>query len=308
MDRFAVLRTFADFNSYLSHSLDLSIRAQYISSSDGVPSSTGIDGNGDLYVYAVVDTGILQGLSEYVHPYHFIEGAVNIAHEMHHAAVISRSDILGDDKIPLFESYVSHCYNTSVYRNEYDKFSFEIAAESFALHAVREHLAGVMDPAMLDRQLLEYVNSKATLKSGAYPYFAHSDRGFDNMKQVFDAFDKAYETSFVDKKDFTTKPANGEAACVRDALKADGKLRRGFKNAPDGRAQAGCASCIVISTHPGDSEWHDLAESEDYSLSRVREFRDERFDFFFDKSDDLDSGSNPDLGPDRDNNGSPPRP
>lgn len=87
------------------------------------------------------------------------------------------------------------------------------------------------------------MNAKATSDNKEYAYFVHTKTGFANMQEVFDAFDEAYDKSFVIKKSF----ASNYNDLVGRRLLRDKALCSGFKQANNGKEQTKFAASTVLS-------------------------------------------------------------
>lgn len=145
-----------------------------------------------------VSSDFIDPNSDQISEYDFIEALTSFYHEAHHALQYLQSNCL-HDKSDEVESLLSRYYNNDTYTNEYDKFSFEIAAERDALYNTYKNAKLVCGQLNTDDIILAYVNARAK-SSDEYRYFISSESGFTNIDDVFDAFDKAYAKSYITKK------------------------------------------------------------------------------------------------------------
>lgn len=130
MNREKSLRRLDNFKGYIKSLLKTSVTVDYVS--DKNRSMTVLNKN-KPYSQVVVCSSILSDDCQIVREYDFVETVISIAHECHHAAVLQQSRALKDSIISLSESYVSRINNDVTYCKDYNKFTYEIAAERFAL-------------------------------------------------------------------------------------------------------------------------------------------------------------------------------
>ena len=184
-----------------------------------------------------VSSSFFDKFSNDVKEYDFVESVISFYHESYHAMQLMKNPGPDDDVGQLI-SYTSRFYNDETYKKEYHKFSFEIAAERYALKQTVNSLSEMFSDSDLDNILLDYVNAKATAKTSEYKYFISSDSGFTNLNE-------AYAKSYEEKKNF-----KHIQDCVGKALLKDNVLHAEFDKMPNGREQARFAAHIVINKHP----------------------------------------------------------
>lgn len=193
--------------------------------------------------------------------YDFVEACIDIAHESYHVATIQQSSGISSD---LLESYVSRFNNNETYKSEYDRFSYEIAAERYALKTVQNYMNKAIPVLQTDAIMLDYVNAKAMSDNKEYSYFIHTKTGFTSMQEVFDALDEAYEKSFETKKNFDV-----EGNHIHETLASDDKLKQGFDRASDGREQTKFAAIINLQDDTSLFRTFKSLKSEDYDLQQI---------------------------------------
>lgn len=255
------------FSKTMEKKLSISPKIKYTSAFDTALSST----NNDVVQISVPDV-LLSDENGIVGEYDFVEACISTAHELHHAAVLSQSRGLRKDIVDLSESYISRFNNNATYEREYNKFSYEIAAERYALKTTHDYLNNKFPTLDTDAIMLDYVNAKALSNSREYPYPIQSIRKFTDMQQVFEAFDKAYEKSFVAKKNFQRK-----GNYVSDVLDQNASLKRGFEQAETGREQT---KFVVAINARNDSDLFKTFTSlkpKNYSMKQIYDAQSRRF-------------------------------
>lgn len=240
------------------------VRCKLVSNRD-VDSFTNRSQDGIIETYIAVDPAIKNEAQSYVNPRHVLTAMVNIAHELHHAAVRTRLESVCKDSDTLFDSYVSRCYNEATYEAEYGSFTFEIEAERYAIRKIREYAEDFYDSSDIDGALLEYINMKAIEKRDTYRYPIYNGTGYESLDDALEALDEAYERSLANVKDFDRK-----GNCVKDAIDCDKQLKKGIRTARTGAEQATYAAAIVMSTYPDDPDWSDIRDDPRYDVEAIR--------------------------------------
>jgi hypothetical protein len=265
------------FSKNIRKQLHISGSSKFVPKEQRSVSKTYTNAFGKVITNIAVKSDILNKRLRTVDEYDFIEAMVATAHELKHSELLIQmkdTPLRGCDN-NLAESCISRYYNDDTYCYDYDKFSYEIDAERYALREVYDFLHGVMPTwENSDEFLLDYVNARAVDDREAkseprkYPYFIQTDTRFTSMEEVFDAFDKAYENSFKVKKDFGSHIS--ESNLVADVLGEHPDLKAGFDNAIDGKEQTHFAACIVYSKHKELGRETKALRNNDYSLQQIR--------------------------------------
>lgn len=271
MDRIKTLSRLDKFHKYVCKELRISVGIFFTSKEENVESF--VDANDVHYIRVATDSSVLDDTCNIVDEYAFVEAVIHVAHELHHAAVLLQSRKVGKDIISLSESYVSRFNNNAVYERDYDKFSYEIEAERYALKITHKYLHDNFPTLDTDAIMLDYVNAKATEKTSSYAYPVRTDHRFESMEQVFTALDKAYDQSFVVKKHFMSR-----GNFVSDVLVKDDKLKQGFVQAVDGKEQTKFAAIIVLNHDPSLFNIFKSLKPKRYDLKQIYDARNRKFD------------------------------
>lgn len=272
MDRLRALDRLHKFEEYVHNRLKIDVSVEYYSRGCGI-SSMALSADQSVFVSVVLNPTFLDENNTIVNEYDFVEGVIATAHELHHAAVLLQSRKVGKDIISLSESYISRFNNNAVYERDYDKFSYEIEAERYALKTTHKYLHDNFPTLDTDAIMLDYVNAKATEKTSSYAYPVRTDHRFESMEQVFTALDKAYDQSFVVKKHFMSR-----GNFVSDVLVKDDKLKQGFVQAVDGKEQTKFAAAIVLNHDPSLFDTFKSLKSKRYDLKQIYDARNRKFD------------------------------
>lgn len=265
MNRVQTLKRFQLFQDYVKKLLKSKTLVEYVPDVSGIQSATKLYNN---TVRVAVNPDILDVSVDVIDEYDFVEGCIATAHELHHAAILSQSRAVGDDIVPLSESYISRFDNNTTYKYAYGKFSYEIAAEGYALKTTYNYLINAFPKLDTDDIMLDYVNVKATQMSSDYPYPIRTVKRFENMNQVFDAFDTAYEKSFKVKKNFAVKGNH-----INDIFISDVSLKCGFDQAKDGREQTKFAAIIALRDDPDLFKIFNKLNRKDYDVKQIYDAR-----------------------------------
>lgn len=195
--------------------------------------------------------------------YDFVETVVSFYHESYHALQLTQNNREADMNNEL-TSFISRYYNDETYANEYHKFSFEIAAERYALCKTYKTLTTEYPTLNTEAILIDYVNAR-THSEQPYKYFITSTHPFTTMNDIFNAFDTAYTQSYINKKDFSSSKTD----CVSTELQANTHLRIGFNKAHNGKEQTRFAASIVLDKHPELYKIYPTLNKNKYDLQRI---------------------------------------
>jgi hypothetical protein len=170
----------------------------------------------------------------------------------------------------LAESFVSRFYNSDTYAYEYNNFTYEIAAEKYAVKEVYDYFHKNIGNFPIDNAMLDYINAKANIEnnpSDTYPYFIRSHSLYKNMDDVFEDFDKAYKQSLDIKKDFTSYVDQDNL--ISDILDKDKDLKAGFDLAKDGKEQTHFVTNICLNKYPERYKEFKNIDRKNYDLNEV---------------------------------------
>lgn len=228
-----------------------------------------------------------------------VEPFVDLAHEAYH--IMQYMNIgAAKDKFLESESCVSRFYNENAYAYEYDNFTFEIAAERYALHQVfnfvmvncteseRSEMLGCM-------RLYVNTMSEERMNVHRYKYFIDAKKS-DSLKIIFDKFDSAYEKSLLHIKHFDKYPDDCAGSMIDNSY-----AKELMTNAANGRIEARNIAYIVLRQYPALCDEYPVAnivkdrisnKFKDPILNDLKElknvsFRSDVYDIF-DASDDND--------------------
>ena len=175
------------------------------------------------------------------------------------------------------ESYVSRCYNNNIYKDSYDKFVYELAAERFAVKSAYDAITAICPTLNTDYIMCRYIDARVDTRTKvidgkivkAPDYFIQPESPVTNLEKVMKLFDDAYEKALKTKKPFSKYKDD----CVGKALSENPALAMGFKRAKNGEEQTHFAAAIVLDEHPElYCELRGLNKS-DYNIQIVKDAR-----------------------------------
>lgn len=195
-----------------------------------------------------------------VKEFDFVEGIMGLCHESYHVLQFSNQTD-NDDMM----SYLSRCYNTDCYLDNYNMFLYELSAERFALHETYDRLNQMYPMLNVRDILLDYVDARMGVNRDEY--FITSDKRFSDIDSVFKAFDKAYDNALEILIPFDRYPND----CAGRVLSENGHLKECFNKIDDSAMQSRFVASIVLSEYP--KLYHDFKflKRSDYDLDDICE-------------------------------------
>ena len=183
----------------------------------------------------------------YVNMNELVSCLTAIHHDGYHTLQYSRyfHDTSVNDYRWQAESFLSKQYNNDTYEREYDKFSYEIAAERYGVISTYNYMNCFMPMEDANKLICNYVNNKMHRGRDIFPYFLNKQTDYRYIGDIVSDFDKAYRASFTALKDF-----NVPGTSVSNYRKAMMGVDRSMSMITNGYDQARAVICLTGMEHP----------------------------------------------------------
>ena len=185
----------------------------------------------------------------------FVLSVINVYHEKMHCLQRNRlfrqSDLTNDTSNQLIQEVACReNYDYYFQDGNYTINASEIQAEQYGIMKSYEYLCsmfGHMNSKYHEKLLVDIVNNKMNSSS----YFIKNHGDFTSLQEIIDAFDDAYDTSFLQKRMYYVNNKDTKD-CVKQYMQSHDDARNVYLSLTDSLEKDKCVASINLKLHP---EW-----------------------------------------------------